>query len=207
MPRDLGPGESRMIIPVTATPYIKLHRTNLRNHEDVPRAYAEQVRRDYELLAPHLPATLSRVLDIGCGIGGIDVLIHQNHGRPQMDLMDGTGVAAAKFGFLERLEPYNDMQVTMDVMRMNRVDGASCLDLMSELDEGAYDLVLSLLSWGHHYPVRIYLSRVTQALKPGGLVVLDLRKHRASAEELTVRGYQVVAELDGGKSIRTILKR
>jgi SAM-dependent methyltransferase len=45
------------------------------------------------------------------------------------------------------------------------------------------DLVLSLLSWGYHYPISVYLDQVSDLLTPGGTLVVDVRKP-SDGEEL-----------------------
>ena len=38
------------------------------------------------------------------------------------------------------------------------------------------DLILSLMSWGFHYPVSTYLQSVYNTFRDGGIVILDIRK-------------------------------
>lgn len=40
------------------------------------------------------------------------------------------------------------------------------------------DLVISLVSWGFHFPVSTYLDQVHDLLREGGRLILDLRKRK-----------------------------
>ena len=51
----------------------------------------------------------------------------------------------------------------------------------------ALDLVISLISWGFHYPVAVYADQVREILRPGGRVILDVRKGTDGREQLEAR--------------------
>jgi len=44
------------------------------------------------------------------------------------------------------------------------------------------DVVISLISWGFHYPVETCLDRVHEMLNPGGRLILDVRKQTGGVE-------------------------
>jgi len=48
-------------------------------------------------------------------------------------------------------------------------------------------MVISIASWGFHYPLSTYLDQVEQALAPGGRLILDLRRHQGQEQELAHR--------------------
>ena len=39
-----------------------------------------------------------------------------------------------------------------------------------------FDLVVSLISWGFHYPLSTYLDQVYQKMALGGVLIIDVRK-------------------------------
>ncbi len=77
------------------------------------------------------------------------------------------------YGFKDRGEFYNSLDLTREILILNGVAERSIRILEArddggiDIDEGL-DLVISLISWGFHYPVSIYLDRVHELLKPGG---------------------------------------
>jgi len=49
------------------------------------------------------------------------------------------------------------------------------------------DVVVSILAWGFHFPISTYLPAVYQALKPGGILIVDIRKGTNGLEELATK--------------------
>jgi len=60
----------------------------------VTQLFNQDFAREYETIRPALPELCSTVLDIGCGVGGIDVLLHRHYAPAQPDffLLDKTQV-------------------------------------------------------------------------------------------------------------------
>ncbi|MGK0448192.1 MAG: SAM-dependent methyltransferase, partial [Polaribacter sp.] len=50
-----------------------------------------------------------------------------------------------------------------------------------------FDLIISIISWGFHYPVETYLDEVFDNLKPGGTLIVDVRKDSNGLELLTTK--------------------
>jgi SAM-dependent methyltransferase len=38
-----------------------------------------------------------------------------------------------------------------------------------------FDLVVSLIAWGFHFPLTVYLDEVLHNLRPGGRIIVDVR--------------------------------
>ena len=62
--------------------------------ERVKKAYIADMNNDYETLKDHLPDTCRSILDIGCGVGGIDVLLfnHYDDENIRFFLLDKTSL-------------------------------------------------------------------------------------------------------------------
>lgn len=155
-------------------------------------AYSRMIHDDFQGLRPHLPRGAERTLDIGCGIGGLDVLLYR-HYRTNSDveiiLLDRTDPETMpRYGFRRTKEFYNALDVSSAVLRQNGVpEGA--FRIFDAAEDGAFpdgplDLVISIASWGFHYPLSTYLEPVRRALRPGGRLILDLRRNQGQEEEL-----------------------
>lgn len=163
--------------------------------------YSRMIRADFEMIRPHLPPTASRILDIGCGIAGLDVFLfrHYRHNPGlKITLLDHTDPhTIPRYGFVQRMEFYNVLEVSSAVMRRNGVPAGvfQTLDAAAEgtFPEGPLDLVVSLASWGFHYPLSTYLEQVYRALAPGGRLILDVRRDQGQEQELASR----FADLEG----------
>jgi SAM-dependent methyltransferase len=172
-------------IPSDALPYIAMHRTHLRG--DLARLYASDVLSDFESLMPYLPQTAAASLDIGCGMAAIDVLLWRHYANPTIHLLDGTGHTDVRILFHPVMSPYNSMPVARQLLERNGVPHESVVEWPPEPQAAvpACDLVISLLSWGFHYPVSTYLPLVERCLRPGGRLILDVRKGQGGLEALS----------------------
>ncbi len=82
--------------------------------------------------------------------------------------------------------------MTRAVLTGNSVPASSLTTLEARDDAGIdlpqqVDLVISLISWGFHYPVATYLDRTHELLKPGGRLILDVRKGTGGLEEIRAK--------------------
>ena len=175
---------TKFTVPDAAVPYIEMHRTHLQG--DLRQLYAEDVARDYELIRPYLPAKAAATLDIGCGMAGIDVLLWRHYGNLVVNLLDGTGDTEVRILFHQTMSPYNSMPVARQLLEGNGVPGNRIVEWAPDpaLTLPPCDLVVSLLSWGFHYPVSTYLPLVGRCLRPGGRLILDVRKGQGGLDAL-----------------------
>lgn len=200
-----------MIIPDSALPYIRLQRTAY-GSRDVREAYAEDMEAEYEMLAPYLPLKCARILDIGCGVAGIDVHLWQHyHAGARLFLLDRSEVARRPwYGFRKEGAFYNSLSVACQLLMENGVPvediaaieaspGRLCLP-------SKVDLVLSLYSWGYHYPVSTYLDAVRRVLAPGATVIVDVREGTDGVRDLEALGrVEVVRHFN--KSARCVVRK
>jgi len=149
--------------------------------DDLSEKYATDLRAEYETMRPHLPATVDSILDIGCGLGGIDVYLDRHYDRtPRLSLLDRDTVSDIYYRYEQTAAAYNSLALTEKLARVNGIDADRLRTV--DVDEAGYprdetfDLIVSLLSWGYHYPLETYLDDVTETLAPGGTVILDVRK-------------------------------
>jgi SAM-dependent methyltransferase len=183
--------------------------------DKIKRLYAEDMRHEYETIRGALPAECAAVLDIGCGVAGIDVLIHQHYADPALDifLLDKTQVEQRVFyQFKPEGAFYNSLTVARDLLVANEIDAAHVhLHEATATNEIAIDtpidLVLSLISWGFHYPVETYVQRVHEVLRPGGVAILDVRKQTSGLEVLNALFAEVDVLLETKKQHRVAARK
>ena len=48
-----------------------------------------------------------------------------------------------------------------------------------------FDIVISLLSWGFHYPLNIYLDQVGKLLNNNGILIIDIREGSDGIRQIT----------------------
>ena len=171
---------------------------------------------EYERLRPHL-GQVRCVLDIGCGLGVMDIYLARYQGTRHIHLADGTGTGVFHRSYYEDPpEPWNDVNAAHEFVK-KLVPWATHLeahDVGQPLPtiKPPPDLIMSLLSCGFHYPVETYLD--TFLAYPKAKVLLDLRvrgpQHPVVDGEATMRraGYQVENVVEQyGKGKRVLFTR
>ncbi|MGM0381784.1 MAG: hypothetical protein ACQEP7_07325 [bacterium] len=158
--------------------------------EEVKSEYINHLAEEFERIKPHLPEDPDRILDIGCGIGGMELFLadHYRGNLPDFYLLDKTEVSdQVYYQFKEEAAYYNSLEVARRLLIENEVPPekihlleASEVDL-SELPD--IDLCMSFLSWAFHYPLDCYLDGVLECLDAEGELILDFRSETGEIEE------------------------
>ena len=64
--------------------------------QSIATHYSRQLEDELAIIAPHLPGKIRSVLDIGCGVGGVDVALHRHLSllgeTPEFHLLDKDGI-------------------------------------------------------------------------------------------------------------------
>jgi len=164
-------------LPAEAIEYIKAQRNSLQRAKLATDKYhtdqwVASCQAEADWLLKHVPKG-GVLLDIGCGLGGIDVLLapHFDH----LHLLDGTGWDERRAGYQQSTHPWNSLDLTREIMIMNGLHDKTTLIEYRERPDIHVDVVISTTSWCYHYRSEEYLSWVAAILKPGGHLCVDLR--------------------------------
>lgn len=190
-----------MIVPKQCLPLLKEQRTS---YTDPARQYGEELARTFDGLLPHLPPGATRILDIGCGMAGIDVHLAKHYPDAEIHLLDKQGVSdRIVAGFNPTAEAfchYHDFDAALALLEANGVKNpVVCHD--GRLPACEFDVVISLLSWGFHYPIATYRPWLAR----GGVIVADVRKGTDGEAALAERGR--VAVVHESKKFRRVVVR
>ena len=154
--------------------------------------YAADMQSEYQTFRQWLPERCAAVLDVGCGVAGIDALIQRHYASRDLRfyLLDKSQVEQNVFYlFKSQGAFYNSLDVARKLLVDNGI-APECVRLVeanerNEINiDSPVDLVLSLISWGFHYPVATYLDRVRALLSDDGVLILDVRRGTGGLEEL-----------------------
>lgn len=150
----------------------------------IKKLFNDDILSEYNRIKKYLPTNASSILDIGCGVAGIDVLLYQHYKNNNLNifLLDKTELnEKVYYGIKKEAAFYNSLSVAKSLLENNGVPPQNIhlqevgLDRAIKFSE-KFDLVISLISWGFHYPVSTYLDQVYELLKPGGVLIIDVRK-------------------------------
>lgn len=158
--------------------------------------YAARVNRDFAEILPWLPEPIGRVIDIGCGFAGIDVLLARSDAT-DIHLIDGSAVGIRRVGFDAAMTPWRDVELGAQLVRDNAPDRRVTTETPPAQRVSAADLVISLKSWGHHYPVGVYVDYARRCLRPGGVLILDVRAGTNGRGELEAAGFAFLGRAGG----------
>lgn len=156
----------------------------------IARRYSNDLQNDYEDIQKVIPAHSQNILDIGCGIAGIDAYIFRGAAdpKPAMWLLDKDGVSDLYYGFESDASFYNSLEKAREFLIANGVPDQNIrtVNILTESfpETVEFDVVISLISWGFHYPVSTYLEQVHKALSPTGVLIIDVRKETDGEDEL-----------------------
>jgi len=137
------------------------------------KAYAERLYETYQSMVPYLPRRCSRILDIGSGLGGIDVLLNRHYGgKVEIVPVDGKEDRPV----MERHAlTFNSEKVTRQFLANNGVARISYYAPTALPSPTHFSLVVSIASWCFHYPPGVYLSFVRGCMQNRSRLIVDVR--------------------------------
>ena len=149
------------------------------------KLFSLDMGREYSLVKKYLPANPSNILDIGWGVAGIDVMFHKHYialnSDPHFYLLDKSIInSKVYYGIEKEAAYYNSLDIAKRLLMANGVKESHIHT--QEVTEAPlfpgmkFDLVISLISWGFHYPISAYLDYTYGALTSGGTLIVDVRK-------------------------------
>lgn len=166
---------------------------------------AAEIRAEYAEVAPLMAeARPRRIADIGCGYAMFDLFAHRATGATLL-LIDIEKNDRRHFGFDAQAAGYSNLSVARSFLEANGVDPARIETINpagAPLDAaGPVDLAVSFLSCGFHYPVSAYAAFFRESVRPGGRIILDLRRRRAEQQMAELRALGSVREIGGGPKV------
>lgn len=177
--------------------------------ESIKKMYLDDMEQEYNTIKDYLPINCNNILDIGCGIAGIDLFL-KNHYKNSVEfsLLDKNEVNETVYYDLNKKAAfYNSLDLAKDFLSKNGIDETK-ISLLFANDKNEintfkeFDLVISLISWGFHYPVEIYLNRVYELLNTNGILIIDIRKGNDGLELIKNKFSSTEIILDANKYFR-----
>lgn len=140
---------------------------------------------DYQMIKGSLPEKANSILDIGCGLGFIDIALNNHYNEESnIYLLDKTNFITEDThirGFNKEYVFYNSMESTKENLLNNGVkeNKINSYEVSSEsidsLSKNKYDIIISLLSCGWHYSLETYIDLIKNTLSDEGIFIVDIR--------------------------------
>lgn len=159
----------------------------------ISNRFQKGISGDFSSIQSALTDEARAILDIGCGMAGIDVMLYRYY-RPRLQpdlylLDDETTSSRLHYDFSTDPAAYNSLAITDEFLSVNGVP-AQCCHLLNPASleslpmRGRFSIILSLLAWGFHFPVATYLQSTYELLASGGHLILDIRKGTDGFDQL-----------------------
>lgn len=171
--------------------------------QEVFENYLQDVEQDFNDIQNYLRDT-KNLVDLGSGMGGIDYLIKQRFSDINIVAMDGEQVVDGEhYGYKTDLQFYSNNSVAQQFFADNGLD-VTFVPAANDLQVPC-DTLISLNSWGFHYPIDRY-SKFVEQNRPH-TIILDIRIGQQDLADLEGLGYEYHATLRtwGTKKARTVL--
>ena len=150
----------------------------------------DQIQKEFESIKDYLPRDIKNIMDIGCGIGLIDIFFNKfYHGTTNFYLLDKNYIDnKIVYGFSEDYESYNISTITKNFLINNNIENnkLNLIDVEGKyyIEPNSIDLCVSLVSMGYHYPLSIYLELLKNACHEKTVFIFDIATEYQSVEEL-----------------------
>lgn len=143
------------------------------------KSYEASISAIRDSIVPFLPGSAGHILDIGSGLGGIDILLHRHYGsEASICLLDGEETGPeVKWSF----QPHNSMPVAFDFLYKNGVTNVHSIT-PGNLDKWAgpkFDLVVSFAAWCFHICPGDYLDDLKTVIHDKTVIILEVRRTKA----------------------------
>jgi len=191
--------------------YLSRQRTEIKNIND--ESITKTILADYEICKNHIPETTKKWLDIGAGLGLINIFIYKQLSGGKMYLLDKSLFEENKrligFGTTESFGFYTDLNASKELLILNGVVGEDINllepEIFKNIPDGDLDLIISRISWCFHYPYKTYSELVHSKLKSQGRLIIDIRKESPAYQEVIKDNRYIWKEISNRQKIITML--
>ena len=174
--------------------------------QDIEKRTEELFRREIEAIKDYLPKNVENIMDIGCGLGIINIYLNQIYNnQPNFFLLDKNRIdKEIKYGFSSEYESYNDLNQTKNLLLNNNINSLHTIDVEKDINiENKIDLVISLKSMGYHYPIDQYLKLFRTCCDDNTCFIFDVSEGYYNAS-LLKKYFDVVDIIYEEKSIHSL---
>jgi hypothetical protein len=189
---------------------IKKQRSNY-GKKNFIKKYHNDLQNEFNSMYDYLPDKCKNIVDIGCGLCGISVLLHHCYDNPFLWLIDKDEIEKKpRYGFTDNPSYYNSFDIIKKIMDLNEINNYKIVNPENDFSFiKNIDIVISILACGFHFPVYFYFGRIFNCLNDNGILILDIRKEKYKEEISEIELYfKKIEEIktENPKTIRIFAK-
>ena len=169
---------------------IKLQRPYIlgTSNDEIFSNYMQDIEFDYNDIKDYLVDTKALV-DLGGGMGGIDYMIKLKNPDIQISLLDGVKVELGEhYGYRDNIAFYSNNAVAENFFKSNNINidfwPADPLTIIK------CDTLISLNSWGFHYPLEQYKIFLENNSSTINTIIIDIRVKYQNINLLNNYGFE-----------------
>ena len=157
--------------------FSKIFSKFLINKKQISKKYLEIINKEYKNIEKFL-IDGQKILTIGGGIGGIELLILKKFPNTKIDLIEKNYISdKIRYGWdNENQEGYNNLLLTGNFFNLNGIDKTkyNIYDYEEKnFPNKNYDLIISLYSLDYHYDFYIYLNYLRSVSNENTKIIFD----------------------------------
>lgn len=135
-------------------------------------AYEASLADVFASVLPALPCECRSVLDIGSGLGGIDILVAKHYSpQPKITLLDGIDDEPV---VKQSFRTFSNARVAVDFHQKN----GSQVTTVHAVPDFKYDLIHSYFAYGFHIHPGDYLKDILKARHEKTVCIFDVRRSK-----------------------------
>lgn len=163
------------------------------------KEYNEKLYYIYDQIKEMLPDKCDNILDIGGGLGGIDIVLNDHYKGCHIEIIDGKN---DKPIVIEHDKTFSNHEVTKSFLKRNGVEKYK-LSAPGEYKPNKKDLIISYSAYCFHIEPNIYLNDVLNSCHKETVLILTIRKNSGYEDILSKYFYIDQQKSEGNKKVIT----
>jgi len=152
---------------------------NYYQHNNLLEIISYEIEKEFNLIKKYIPINIKSVMDIGCGLGLINIFLNNNFKNiNKFYLLDKNKIDhKVKYGFSKSYESYNSLTATRDTLILNNIQKKkiNLIDVDKDYNiKNSIDFVISLVSMGYHYPISNYIELLRKTSNKNTVFIFDI---------------------------------
>tara|TARA_B100000787_G_scaffold71301_1_gene52439 strand:+ start:577 stop:1272 length:696 start_codon:yes stop_codon:yes gene_type:complete len=184
---------------------------NFYQNDNINKLAEELFQKEFETLKHFLPNDVKNIMDIGCGLGIINIFLDRLYkNEANFHLLDKNRIDnKIKYGFNSNYESYNSLNETKKILLDNGLvsNRINIYDVQKDINiSQKIDLVISLKSMGYHYPFENYVQLFKTCCKKDVTFIFDIATNQYNSDffEKYFEEVQIIYEEESIHSLKRL---